>query len=256
MTDPEAGFVVALLDVLGFENRLARVPLAEVHRQYEELLKVAAAKGRGGAFFDARPVGDGTMVPFFGFLDLNYDYFSDTILLWTQFTTPTLMPFVHSCCSLLCSMLLLDLPVRGALALGPAIMNKNTRTYLGKPVVEAARVEKAQRWVGLGLGPSFGNRGDIPMRADLIRPYKDHLKPEAAEAAPGLAVDWPRVWRSDHEGSPIPLLQRLAAQGDAAEYYQRAIEFVRRSDADPEWWIHYRAEHPDNGIPTDPEGAT
>jgi len=238
-------FVIALLDVLGFEKRVARTSLEEVHRQYRDLLEVLVAEGRGGAFFDALPAGGSSMVPFFGYLDLNYDYFSDTILLWTSFAVPTLMPFVHSCSSLLCSMLLLELPVRGAVALGPAVMDKSTRTYLGQPIVEAARVEKAQHWVGLALGPSFSDRKDVSMRADLIRPYRHHLKPDFVETSiPSLVPDWPRVWRTDHEGSRIPLLDRLGGQGDAREYYRRAIEFARESEEDSEWWIRYQEEHP------------
>jgi hypothetical protein len=40
-------------------------------------------------------------------------------------------------------------------------MDKPNRTYLGEPIVEAARAEKAQQWIGLGLGRSFINKPNV-----------------------------------------------------------------------------------------------
>jgi hypothetical protein len=68
--------VVALFDVLGFEDRLRRFSLEEIHGQYKELISIASTKG-SHAFLDARPVGDGTSVPFIGYVEIEQDYFSD-----------------------------------------------------------------------------------------------------------------------------------------------------------------------------------
>ncbi|MCI0424078.1 MAG: hypothetical protein L0312_33525 [Acidobacteria bacterium] len=95
----------------------------------------------------------------------------------------------------MCETLRAELPVRGALGLGSAIMDKATRTYLGQPLVEAARAEKAQQWLGLAFGPSFASRRDVPFSADFVRPYTKHRKPGHSDMLPGLVVDWPRMWR-------------------------------------------------------------
>jgi len=234
--------VVALFDVLGFEDRIGRFSLEEVHDQYKELLAIASSKG-SHAFFDARPVGDGTMVPFFGSIEIGQDYFSDTILMWTRFSPATLKPFLHMCSSLMCETLHAELPLRGAVSIGHAIMDKSSRTYLGPPLVEAARAEKAQQWIGLCFGPSFSSRRDVPFSADLVRPYTKHRK-AGYSGLPGLVVDWPRAWRQEHGSSAVPLLERLSRRGKVPEYYRSTIEFVRHSDGNPEWWRTYENPSP------------
>lgn len=241
MSSADDELVVALFDVLGFEDRIGRFSLEEVHGQYRELLSIATSKG-SHAFLDARPAGDGTMVPFLGFIDIGQDYFSDTILLWTRFRPATLKPFLHVCSSFMCETLRAELPVRGAIALGQAIMDKATRTYLGQPLVEAARGEKAQQWIGLAFCPSFDNRRDVPFSADLVRPYAEHRKPGYSGTVLTLVVDWPRAWRKEYKESAVPLLERLARRGRVTEYYRCTMEFVRHSDANPEWWKEYATE--------------
>jgi hypothetical protein len=235
--------VVALFDVLGFGDRIGRLSLEEVHGQYKDLLSLATSKG-SHAFFDARPAGDGTMVPFFGYVDIEQDYFSDTILMWSPFSPTTLKPFLHVCCSFMCETLRAELPVRGAIALGTAVMDKAARTYLGQPLVEAARAEKAQQWIGLSFGPSFDSRRDVPFSADLVRPYTKHRKPGYSDRLLGLVVDWPRTWRKEYKSSAISVLERLSRRGRAPEYYRHTIEFVRYSDANPEWWRTYATKGP------------
>lgn len=231
--------VVALFDVLGFEDRLGRFSLEEIHEQYRELISIASSKS-SHAFFDARPAGDGTNVPFFGFVEIEQDYFSDTILLWTRFRSGTFNPFLQMCSHLMCEALRAELPLRGAISLGDAIMNKSTRTYIGLPLVEAARAEKAQQWIGLCFGRSFTARKDVPFRADIARPYSRHLKPGFADVAAELVIDWPRTWRNESKTSAVSILEYLSSSGKASEYYQRTIEFVKYSDSTPEWWTSYR----------------
>lgn len=237
--EPRDGeLVVALFDVLGFEDRIRRSSLEEVHGQYKDLLALATTKA-SHAFLDARPAGDGTMVPYLGYIEIEQDYFSDTILLWTPLSQATLRPFLHVCSSFMCETLRAELPLRGALAVGRAVMDKAERTYLGQPLVEAARAEKAQQWVGLAFGPSFDSRRDVRFSADLVRPYTRHRKPGYSEAVLGLVVDWPRAWREEHQESAVSILERLARRGKASEYYRCAIEFVRHSDENPAWWQDY-----------------
>lgn len=238
---PAGELVVALFDVLGFEDRIGRFSLEEIHGQYKDLLSIASTKG-SHAFFDTRPVGDGTSVPFFGYVDIEQDYFSDTILLWTRFSPATLSPFLHVCCSFMCEALQAELPLRGALTLGTAIMDKSARTYLGPPLVEAARAEKAQHWIGLSFGRSFTSRKDVPFRADLVRPYSKHRKPGYGDVVAELVVDWPRAWRKEHKTSAVSILERLSLRGRVPEYYRCTMDFVRHSDANPEWWKAYQVK--------------
>ena len=235
----ENELLVALFDVLGFKDRIGRLSLDEVHGQYRELLAIATNKG-SHAFFDARPVGDGTMVPYFGSIEIMQDYFSDTILLWTPFEPATFKPFLHVCSSFMCETLSAMLPIRGALALGEGVMDKSTRTYIGPELVEAANAEKAQQWIGMSFCPSFRSRKDVAFSAELVRPYERHRKPGFAHILPALVVDWPRTWRKEHRNSAVPILERLSRSGNVPEYYKCTIEFVRHSDSNPEWWKTYK----------------
>jgi len=233
---------VALFDVLGFEDRIRRYSLREVHDQYMNLLRIAKTKG-SHAFFDTRPTGDGRMeTPVFGFIEIEQYYFSDTILLWTRFDSVRFRPFLHMCSAFICEALQARLPIRGALALGEAIMDKQNRTYLGKPIVEAARAEKAQRWIGLGLGRSFIDKPHVYFNAELIRPYTRHGKPGSEDVLSQLVVDWPRAWRKEHGTSAVQILEHLSYNSQVPEYYRCAIEFVRQSDENPAW---YKAYQPD-----------
>src|SRR5436305_4561157 len=89
MATHKSELIIALFDVLGFEERIRTFSLEEVHGQYKDLLAIANTKG-SHAFFDARPAGDGTFVPYFGHITVDQDYFSDTILLWSRFNAATL----------------------------------------------------------------------------------------------------------------------------------------------------------------------
>jgi hypothetical protein len=239
MVSTDGELVVALFDVLGFGDLVKRFPLEEIHEKYKGLLSIVSSKG-SHAFFDARPAGDGTWTPFLGFVDIEHDYFSDTILLWTRFIPATFTYFLHTCSRFMCEALQAELPLRGAITLGTAIMDKSARTYLGPPLDEAARAEKSQQWIGLSFGRSFTSRRDVPFRADLARPYDKHRKPGSADVVAELVVDWPRVWRETYKTSAVQILERLALCGKAPEYYRCTIEFVRHSDANPEWWKTYQ----------------
>jgi hypothetical protein len=235
--------VVALFDVLGFEDRLGRFPLEQIYAQYRELISIASSKS-SHPFLDAWPTGDGTSAPFLGFVEIEQDYFSDTILIWTRFSPRTFSPFLHVCCNFMCEALQAKLPLRGAISIGNAIMDKSTRTYIGPPLVEAARAEKAQQWIGLCFGHSFTTRKDVPFRADLARPYDKHLKPGSTEVAAKLVVDWPRIWRGENRASARSIVEHLSLGGKVPEYYKCTMEFVVHSDANPEWWKSYQQDSP------------
>jgi hypothetical protein len=59
----------------------------------------------------------------------------------------------------------MELPLRGRMAVGEAILDKTNGVHLGVPLVEVARLERAQEWIGCSVGPSFG-----------VPPYNIHAK--------------------------------------------------------------------------------
>jgi hypothetical protein len=230
--------VIALFDVLGFESRLKSIGLRRMFAAYTSLTEVAN-QNKSGLIIDAAPVGDGTSIPFAGGIVVQQDFFSDTFIFWVNYDPTRFRTFCRILNQFFCRLLQLGVPVRGGISVGELIMDKSKRTYLGEPLVEAARVEKAQQWVGMSLGPSF-TRPPFGDHFDLQRVifYTAHRKPGYSEYIPGLVLDWPRYWRSNIGRSPLIDLRRLDADPQYSLYYQRTFDFIEYSERNPDWYYH------------------
>jgi hypothetical protein len=84
-------------------------------------------------------------------LPARYAYFSDTILLWVPLEQLCVAPFILRCLDLAREALNKGIPLHGASAIGKAVMHKASSTFIGQPLVEAARLEAALQWVGVAL---------------------------------------------------------------------------------------------------------
>lgn len=161
--------IIGLFDVLGFEERLRSQGLGKLEQAYEAMLRIVD-KENGAAILDCSiPVGNGATGAAFGAVSVDQDYFSDTVLLWTRYHFMGLKWFCRVCNEVFCALLELGMPVRGAITVGDAIMDKARRKYLGYPLVEAARVEKCScGWACLSAHRLLSIRSDphsIHMRA-------------------------------------------------------------------------------------------
>ena len=264
--DPEgpepANYLVAVIDVLGFSKRLETIGLRQMYRLYSDLISVAFMPNVDDPPWKRllTPIGDGLFVPALAHLPLNYAYFSDTLLMWVPLEPNRVVLFLERLAAVFCEALRLQIPLRGALSIGEAIMHKASNTYLGMPVIEAVRLEKAQLWIGLACGASFRKppkpiplpvtsfvAWNVPMKADshaslwsLLRFWRRRssaVKPaSAADMLSGLVVDWPRKWRELHGGSASEALLKLRTP-EFSPYYDNALHFVAYSDANPEWFV-------------------
>ena len=165
-------------------------------------------------------------------LPIRYAYFSDTLLIWTPLHNAFVGTFLDRCSSLICNALALDVPVRGAVAVGEVILHKKSNTFLGEPLVEAARLEAAQESIGVCLGSSVRK---IAFPPDRVQRYAPPVKSGKEDLLSGLVLDWPRHWRSFHQ---TPLLEKLCSlRSDAyAKYYDAAIDFVSFSKSNELWY--------------------
>jgi hypothetical protein len=78
------------------------------------------------------------------------------------------------------------------------------------PLVEVARAERTQQWIGASFGPSFAKPGfNDGFHLNTVLPYKSHYKDPASEYATGMTVDWPRRWRESRRSDPRPVLRGL-----------------------------------------------
>ncbi|MGZ5435670.1 MAG: hypothetical protein ACXWID_09405 [Pyrinomonadaceae bacterium] len=235
-----AVMVLALFDVLGFSERVRRIGLDAIYRHYDELINLVRAKAGGKVVISALPTGDGGMVPVSGWLLIEHTYFSDTILLWCPYHPAMSIPFFDVCLDFVCEALARELPIRGCISFGEAIMDRKLGVFLGNPIVEAARGEAAQSWLGVSFGPSldtpeFSYLGDLRM----VLPFDQQIKQDKGDLVTPLALDWPRRWRDKFQTDPISQLNSLDVDLRFSAYYETARHFCAFSAANPEWWKKY-----------------
>ncbi len=232
---PQASIqVVALFDLLGFEAKLKDVGLASMYAKYQEIIhralmpSVAQDKYSVAAGMFAGELREGYLK-----LPIRYAYFSDTLLTWVPLHNAFVGTFLDRCSSLFCNALEMGFPLRGAISVGEVVFHKKTNTYLGEPLVEAARLEAAQNALGVALGASVR---DISFPPNRVQRYDPPVKAGKEPLLSGLALDWPRFWRDFRTGSPVEKLLELRVS-NFSKYYDNAIEFVRYSDENRNWFV-------------------
>ena len=106
---------------------------------------------------DVVPTPDGHVAV--GWLVLGNTYFSDSILFWTNYSEMSLPGFTHLISETICYGIEHKLPLRGTISVGDAILDRDSGKYLGEPIIEAARTERLQKWIGVSFGSSFTKHG-------------------------------------------------------------------------------------------------
>jgi hypothetical protein len=253
-------YFVGLFDVLGFDSRFRRVGLAGMDARYGALIE-----GINGAnvhatqlaeFFnvedDVLGAADGDV---FVFNRVHGAYASDSLLLWSHAEFPEArglaedeikarardastgwqyhsIPcdrFLDACNELICRAVQSDLPLRGAIAFGAAILDVGRRVFLGQPLIDAARLEKKQRFIGAGFTPSFLTQ-IVPDRYKV--PFAAQMKEGGEQYYAGFALDWPRHGRRTRKSDVRPALAaQRSAWPDFASYYNNTLAFVETSAA-------------------------
>ncbi len=222
-------YLLGVFDVLGFSAWLEREGLEAVTADYQRLISETATKDSMRSY---SMVGDGQSQSStgFGIIPIGHAHFSDTIVLWVPLVQHFIAPFLARCADLLCDSLQIGVPLRGAMAVGRATLHGNSSTFIGSPIVEAAKLEQAQDWMGVCLGPSM-LASDVMREFDptLVLPYNVPFKKGRVVVDSGFALDWPRRFASRHGGDPIEVLRALDTSPSHHKYYTNAIEFAEFS---------------------------
>ncbi|MGH6848283.1 MAG: hypothetical protein ACREC0_12850 [Methylocella sp.] len=226
--------ILGFFDVLGFSERVKTEGPDQTAALYERLIKSTLAKEKDrclGSVPDDK--GNRYLVVFS--LDVKHAYFSDTIFLWVPLQPMFAGAFVNHCATFVCEALALNVPVRGAIAIGDAIMHRPSGTYIGMPIVEAAGCEKVQDWVGVVFAESATWP---PFLAELnptsVIEYEVPVKPDAKADLPPLALDWPRRWKELFSTSAEVKLEELSSK-KAHSKLANTIQFVKHCDANLDW---------------------
>jgi len=241
-TDPEEptemGYMIGLFDVLGFSD-LCKLGTIKLLAVYQELIdKVVAKKDEDFRCFTLMKIGD-VKVPALGSLPVRYVYFSDTILLWAPLVEYLVEPFAARCSDMIIEGLNLGIPFRGSITIGGAIMNKQKNIFLGQPLIEADRLEKAQNWIGVSFGPSSTH----PIYQDslghnfVIQYYTKHFKSGKEDLISQMVLDWPRRMRERYKPEEtIAKLNEMKNNTGKKIYYDNALDFIYYSENNKDWF--------------------
>jgi hypothetical protein len=241
-----ASYMLALFDVLGFADRLLALGLDRMHQVYKSLIGVALEPNVAKNQWTRLVVrlSDDLFSPGIFWLPIRYAYFSDSLLFWVPLQPGFAQPFLDRVLNVFCEALSLELPLRGTVTAGTAILHKKSNTFLGGPLVEAARLHDAQKWVGAAIGVSVRSvELRIPFSPLQVMLYEAPVKEEAQKnLLSDLVLDWPRRWRELGRPSLSDTLLRLRSQG-FEDYYDNALAFVRHSNENSEWFLQGHQPH-------------
>jgi hypothetical protein len=183
----------ALIDILGFSKMLEQCSVDNVVNEVQKLLGLS------------EPPIDSTMLwtPSNAEstreegLEIGRYHFSDTLLFWSQpvdssdaeFEVHISMHFYHFLAELVSRALFQRIPLRGAVAFGATFADPVAGIVVGRPVVDAYRLEQAQEWIGIALHNSCLAR---PLHKEVgffIVRYSIPLK-KGATVESAAAIDW------------------------------------------------------------------
>jgi hypothetical protein len=252
-----------MLDVLGFERKLKEIGLDAMQQLYDKLITVAVTPHVAEDLWTPTLAsrGNNLFSPGLFRLPVRHAYFSDTLLFWIVYRPVFIAPFLERCCGVFCEALRLGLPLRGSVVAGRCVLHKKTSTYLGDALVEAARLEKAQEWVGVTLGASVRAvqfpflmsqepmiiLGDPPLKKPspvarffflLWRLFQKTEPDKYRKLVSGLVLDWPRYWRRTQADTSSPDIRRKLEELRTADFpkYDNAIRFAEHSAQHADWF--------------------
>ncbi|CAJ3681743.1 hypothetical protein [Burkholderia pseudomallei] len=260
-------FSLCFFDVLGFETRFSDLGLDGMLRKYVALVDLVDARnehmgrlfGEMGFKESAYWLSDGDA---FVVSRLHGAYASDSLLVWTHTDFPEarhpaavdLAPaererrasepaegwlyhpipcdnLLDICNEMICHSLEIGLPLRGALALGEAVLHIECGVYLGQPLIDAARMEHSQRIIGASFTRSFMKQ-IVPPR--YLAPFDKHLKNARDDLFQGSVLDWPRHWRATRKADLRAIIRSLNTLPAAADIYDNTLCLIDVSEASAE----------------------
>jgi hypothetical protein len=237
-------FAFAMFDVLGFSQWIDSVGLQTILDSYYQLIERVVIRSNEKGGLSAVQTPEGAIFAITG--PPGYAYFSDTILLWHPLVPAFVDDFVGRCSDLICEALAMDIPLRGAITLGDAVLNSDSSFFLGKPIVEAAKLEKAQNWIGLTFGhTAVWSPFLAQMHGTAIIEYAPPTKDDLKDYASPIVLDWPRRWRDKHGECPSSKLRELNKDPRYSTYWENTITFAEYSLAKHDWHLRPNEIAPD-----------
>lgn len=239
----EKNIALAFFDILGTSEKIRCGQYDRVYEFYSYMVDLCAE--------EQIPISFSNLPGHFGHggdivlnFPMKHAFFSDTFIVWVEyedFFGMSLRGFYEKCMDIFVEAIKRGIPLRGAISRGTAIMDEERKLYLGKPIVEAARAEAAQNWMGIALTRSC-QEASIS-EAWLLLPYTEHIKEAYRNKQKSKDVlftncvlDWPKYWRNTQDNEVISLIQKMNDDATFSSYYDNAIRFVNYSKENDDFW--------------------
>lgn len=256
--DKEKNIFLAFFDILGTSKLLNDGEYQKVHNFYLEMVKLCSDSvtpivihnplyGKKPLFPELSDV----MADLADFntpyhiidYDLHHAFFSDTFLLWIEVDElhrPTLSGFLEKCCIVFCEAIRRGIALRGVISAGSAIMDNENRIYLGMPLAEAAKAERQQNWMGIGLGRSILNIHQMDM--EYLLPFFNHIKEHEDKSEillGGWVLDWPSWWYHEYQDDVTVFIEKMNTDEKFSSYYSNCLSFINVSKQREIVWTLY-----------------
>jgi len=250
------GYNVCFLDILGFSEKISQEGgLEKIKTKYIQLTDAVRAINDRYREIISKGILEGSYWSDSGiglFYKTNVLYGSDSIIIWSDRTWDRFKsvadpsnvhpfsrwetfpkacdPFLEVCNEIICKSIELDLPLRGAISTGDGYFDLEKYIFIGKPIIEAVKLEKLQNIIGASFCLSFENQ-IIPKRFYSKMDNYLKMKSEGKDVNPDLytnqnILDWPRHWRNTRKSNlhnTIDLLD-FGERVDIKENTLRSVE--------------------------------
>jgi len=242
---------IAYFDILGFKKMVETKKDQEILDLINQLRGYISQKSGSGGFPTPMPP-DGSwrngctqfvwaIFP----LDIEFDYQSDTFIMWANIGNPNskngkphpsaLHVFLDAVQWFFCKALQNGIPLRGAIATGDAYMDKEKKVYFGTAFNEAAEAESAQDSIGI----AYATNKYPPLLTGYTIPYKKHIKEKRENLVTKRVVNWCNFWDDNKDFSSDDVIEKIRSMRNEnfPKYYDNAIDFVNFSRAHKQWWL-------------------
>ena len=213
--EPQRAFV-ALYDVLGFTSRMRLKGLDQVRVGYRKLTRTKLDVAG--------------LVPVFSGLGGQYrrlasTIFSDTVLLWCDDNWEAVQTLITGAANLIATAVDMGWPLRGGLAYGDCVLDRQSRTFIGEPIIDAYEAEQSQLWIGAALTRSLTNH---PLLGERIRALEDVVQYRVPTKESNAPLDYAVHWCPYGSRSVIELQQAMNASEEKFRvYYRNTIAYVQ-----------------------------
>lgn len=225
----EKEIVLAFFDILGSSKRLMNNEYQKVYEFYQYMVKLCSETEvplSHPGFWNNAPDKEILILH-----PMHHAFFSDTFILWVEyneFLQPRMGGFYEKCSNIFIESIKKGIPLRGSIARGAAIMDEENKLFLGKPLVEAAKAETAQQWLGIGITKSCE---DIyPTEARYLFPFCEHIKEGKESLLSVTVLDWARYFRETENGDdPTPYINKMNTDDKFSTYYEITKKYIQSS---------------------------